>query len=232
MQLSGVRVVGFDLDLTLFDTGPAIAAMLRATSLALGADVDVGRVTASLGPPLEDLLAEQLPRAAAERFAARYRAEYAAHGPRHARLLPGAREALAAVRRGGGRVIVVTGQSERTARAHLAHERLEVAAVVGGVWGPGKAEALRAHGAGTYVGDHPADVAAARAAGARAVAVTTGRHPADELAGADPVLDSLLPFPAWWAAQTAKPPTPVRATPLRSRTVVRPAVTQAHEGET
>jgi phosphoglycolate phosphatase len=41
------------------------------------------------------------------------------------------------------------------------------------------------------VGDTPLDIAAARAAGARAVAVATGPHPVDELQDADAVLENL-----------------------------------------
>ncbi|GAA2520365.1 HAD family hydrolase [Winogradskya humida] len=195
--------VGFDLDLTLFDTRPAIRAVLRSTSAALRFEVDVDRVMRTLGPPLEDLLAEQLPVADARTFAALYRADYAAHGHRYALLLPGVREAIAAVRGGGERVIVVTGQSERTARAHLTHERLEADTVTGSVWGPGKTEVLVSLNATVYIGDHPADIAAARAAGAYAVAVTTGRHGAGELAAADLVLTSLHEFARWWEMRAA-----------------------------
>ncbi len=46
------------------------------------------------------------------------------------------------------------------------------------------------------VGDTPLDIACARAVGATAVAVTTGRFDADALADADLVLDSLVDFDA------------------------------------
>jgi uncharacterized protein len=72
--------------------------------------------------------------------------------------------------------------------------------VVGGLFGVEKGAALRQAGAGVYVGDHPGDVAAARAAGAVAVAVPTGPHDADALtaAGADVVLTDLAAFSAWY----------------------------------
>ena len=44
------------------------------------------------------------------------------------------------------------------------------------------------------IGDTPRDIACARAVGATAVAVATGRHSADELASADVVLESLEAF--------------------------------------
>jgi phosphoglycolate phosphatase len=80
-------------------------------------------------------------------------------------------------------------------------------AVVGWAWGETKTVAMREHGAIVYVGDHPADMAAARAVAAAgdgdvavaAVAVATGDHSAPELveAGADVVLADLTEFPAW-----------------------------------
>lgn len=50
-----------------------------------------------------------------------------------------------------------------------------------------------------YVGDHPADVVAARAGGVFGVMIPSGPGSAEELidAGADVVLPSLENFPAW-----------------------------------
>jgi phosphoglycolate phosphatase len=58
---------------------------------------------------------------------------------------------------------------------------------------------VTAHGVGVYVGDHTADMRAARAAGAVAVGVRTGSHTAADLAdaGAHAVLGELIEFPAW-----------------------------------
>lgn len=69
--------------------------------------------------------------------------------------------------------------------------------MIGWAWAQGKTDALLAHGASAYVGDHPADVAAAKAADAVAIAVTTGSHAVESFAQADVVLDSLLGFPQW-----------------------------------
>ena len=55
------------------------------------------------------------------------------------------------------------------------------------------------------VGDTPRDIACARAGGARCVAVTTGPHGPDDLAGADAVADGLLAAAAvirGWGAQS------------------------------
>ena len=103
------------------------------------------------------------------------------------------RRVVAAVRRIGGRSVVVTAKYEPNAQLCLDHVGLEVDAVVGWRHGPGKAETLVEHGAAIYVGDTPPDMAAARSATAVAVAVTTGPHAADEIAdaGADVVLASL-----------------------------------------
>jgi uncharacterized protein len=67
------------------------------------------------------------------------------------------------------------------------------------MYGEGKASSLRCHGVSVYVGDHQADMAAARAADAVAVGVPTGPYSRAELlaAGADVVLDDLTGFGAW-----------------------------------
>ena len=53
-----------------------------------------------------------------------------------------------------------------------------------------------AHETLVVVGDTPRDIECARAVGATAVAVTTGRHSADDLSAADVVLESLDAFDA------------------------------------
>jgi phosphoglycolate phosphatase len=75
------------------------------------------------------------------------------------------------------------------------------------VHGPEKAAVLTHIGAAAYVGDTPADMAAARQAGAFAVGVPTGSFGAAELtaAGATVVLDSLLRFPSWYAGFRVDP---------------------------
>ncbi len=113
--------------------------------------------------------------------------------------LPGAHEALAAVRAHGGRSIMVTGKFTPNARLHVEALGLDVDEVVGEVWGAGKGAALLEHGASVYVGDHVHDVEGARAAGATSVSVLTGGsdRAALEAAGTDVVLDSLSELPAW-----------------------------------
>ena len=192
-------VVGFDLDMTLIDTRPGIAAVWEALSAETGVPIDAAAAVARLGPPLDEELAvwfaEDQRAAAGDRF----RALYPALAVAPVDVLTGAREAVAAVRRHGGTVVVVTGKYEPNARLHLDHLGLEVDHLVGWLWGAQKAAALVEHGASVYVGDHVGDVEGARAAGALSVGVPTGPVTADELraAGADVVLDDLAAFPAW-----------------------------------
>ena len=192
-------VVGFDLDLTLLDSRAGIAVVMAALSAETGVFIDPGVVTSRLGPPVETELAAWFPAEGVAAAADRYRALYPDLAVAGAPLLPGARDAVAAVHRHGGRVLVVTGKHEPNARLHLEHLGLGVDAVAGGRFGVAKAEVLAAEGAAIYVGDHPADVAAARTAGAVSVAVATGGTAAAQLtaAGADVVLADLTAFPDW-----------------------------------
>ncbi len=173
--------------------------MLRALGAELGVDFPVEEMTAKLGPPLEHLLAPHLPADAIGPAGDRFRALYPDHSIESVPVLPGAHDALAAVRRHRGRIVLVTGKFPQNAERHVAHLGLDVDLVEGWVWGAGKGEALRREGASIYVGDHVHDVEGARAAGALSVSVLTGGCTRAELlaAGTDVVLESLEEFPAW-----------------------------------
>jgi len=208
-------VVGFDLDLTLIDSRPGIAATYRALAARTGVFIDADAAVRRLGPPLELELGFWYPPERVTQMAALFRQIYPEHAVAGSPALPGAAEAFTAVRDRGGKVVVITGKYEPNARLHLDHLGLKAEAVVGWVWAETKTLAMREHGAVVYVGDHPADMAAARAVAAArdgeaegdgdgdvavaAVAVATGDHSATELreAGADVVLTDLTEFPAW-----------------------------------
>jgi phosphoglycolate phosphatase-like HAD superfamily hydrolase len=200
----GPPVVGFDLDMTLIDSRPGILTTLGA--LADEADEPALRapdlLDALLRRNLDLVLADRLPADRAPVLADRFRALYADIGVPGSTLLPGAADAVAQVRVRGGRVVVVTAKFPPNAQRCLDHVGLTVDAVHGWRLGPAKAEALVAEGAGVYVGDTPGDMVAARAAGALAVGVATGPHPAPDLhaAGAQVVLSSLVEFADHWPA--------------------------------
>ena len=191
--------VGFDLDMTLVDSRPGIRAVYDALSAETGVYIDSALAVSRLGPPLEVELAHWFPEDRVPVVADRYRELYPTLGVARCPALPGVHEAVAAVRRFGGRVIVVTGKHGPNAQLHVDHLRIDVDAVFGTVWAADKGPVLSEHGATVYVGDHLGDVAGARAAQAVAVAVATGPCPAQMLqeAGADVVLDDLTAFPAW-----------------------------------
>ncbi len=194
-------VVGFDLDMTLIDTAPGIGAVLRTLGAELGVEFPVEEMTARLGPPLDHMLGEHLAAEAVGPAGDRFRALYPDHAITSVPLLAGAEDAIAAVRRHGGRVLVVTGKYPANAQLHLDHLGLVVDHLEGWVWGVGKADVLRREGATIYVGDHVHDVEGARAAGALSVSVLTGGCTREELleAGTDVVLEGLEEFPAWLA---------------------------------
>lgn len=199
-QESPLFTVGFDLDLTLVDSRPGIRAAYETLVAATGARIDIDLVVSRLGPPLVHELRNWFPEERVAEAAEIYLAAYPERGIAPSPALPGAREAVAAVRELGGRAIVVTAKHERNARLHLEHLGIEPDRLIGDLWAEGKAVALREHRASVYVGDHLGDVRGARAAGALSVAVPTGPYGAAELreAGADVVLaGGLTDFPAW-----------------------------------
>jgi phosphoglycolate phosphatase len=202
---SRLLTVGFDLDMTLIDSRPGIHAAFTALSERTGTYIDADLAITRLGPPLAQELAHWFPAEEVEAVADQYRAMYPTFAVAASLAMPGAREAIAAVREAGGRTVVVTAKYEPNAKLHLAHLGMEPDAVVGDLWAEQKAQALREYGAGVYVGDHVGDVRGARSAGALSVAVATGPCDPEELrtAGADVVLDDLSAFPEWLAAYTA-----------------------------
>lgn len=190
--------VGFDLDMTLVDSRPGIAATYRALTERTGVPVDADAAVSRLGPPLRTEIARWFPPDQVEAAVDVYRELYPAYAITPTVPLPGAVAALAAVRDRGGRVLVVTSKIGRLARLHLDHLGLAVDELAGDLFAEEKATALRAHGATHYVGDHVADMVAASAAGVPGIAVATGPCTADELraAGAAVVLADLTGFPA------------------------------------
>ena len=198
-------VVGFDLDMTLIDSRPGIGAVYDALSAETGVRIDSALVTSRLGPPLSVELANWFPPDDVPAMVSRYRTLYPSIAITPSAALPGAAEALAAVHALGGSTVVVTSKFAPNAQLHVDHLGLAVDDLVGDVYAAGKGPALAERGALVYVGDHTADIAAARAAGNAvagpagvvAVAVASGPFDADALraAGADVVLGDLTGFP-------------------------------------
>jgi uncharacterized protein len=189
-------VVGFDLDMTLIDSRPGIAATWAELARRTGVPIDVEAVVSRLGPPLEVELANWFSTEEVAARAGEFRALYPDFAVVGTSLLPGARAAVDAVHLHGGRVVVVTAKYEPNARLHLDHLGLPVDELVGWRWGPAKGAALAERGATIYVGDHESDMVGAKAADAFAVGVATGPASAAALtaAGADLVLASLDDF--------------------------------------
>jgi len=193
--------VGFDLDMTLIDSRRAIMASFAGVAADTGVPIDPAAVDRRLGIRLEDELAYWFPADQVPPAVRLYREHYLRLAGPLTSVLPGAREALAAVRAAGARAVVITAKYEVTARLSLDGVGLAADEIFADVHGPQKAAVLAGLGAGVYVGDTPADMAAAVQAGARAVGVTTGSFTDRDLsaAGADLVLASLADFPALYA---------------------------------
>lgn len=192
--------MGFDLDMTLIDTVPGFGATLDALGVELGVAFPIEDLTSKLGPPLDQTLSEFLPSESIASAIDRFRALYPAHAIAPTLAFPGTHESLAAVRRHGGRILLVTGKFTPNAVLHVEALGLDVDHVEGQVWGTGKGDVLRAEGASIYVGDHTHDVEGALAAGILSVSVLTGGCTREELleAGTHVVLNDLTEFPAWF----------------------------------
>jgi len=202
------RVILFDLDGTLIDSGPIILASMRHASVTvLGREPDEERVRAAIGGPgliaqMRDLDPDRV-----DELVEVYRAH---NEPLHATLQPfdGILELLPELRRRGHQLGIVT--AKRLATVQLAFDRIPLLAettdVVIGAEDTERhkpdpdpvLEALRRLGArpeeAVYVGDSPFDIRAGKAAGAYAIAVGWGGiHPDERLLGEGP--DALVQRP-------------------------------------
>jgi phosphoglycolate phosphatase len=194
--------VGFDLDLTLIDSRPAIMAAFSALAGESGVSIDLAAVDTRMGIKLEDELAYWFPPERIPAAAETYRRHYVRLAEHMTSALPGAREALQAVRAAGERVVIITAKHPVSVPSSLRTAGLAADELFTHVHGPEKAAVLRQLRAAAYVGDTPADMAAAAEAGVLAVGVTTGSFDARKLsaAGAGVVLESLGDFPLWYEA--------------------------------
>jgi phosphoglycolate phosphatase len=192
--------VGFDLDMTLIDSRSAILASFARLGRDTATAIDPDAVDGRLGIKLEDELAFWYPSDQRAAAATIYRQHYVRLAAQLTTALPGAYEALAAVRAAGERVVIVTAKHAISVEPSLKAVGITADEVFTFVHGPEKAAVLSRISAAAYVGDSPPDMAAAVQAGVRAVGVTTGSFSADDLsrAGADVVLGSLAGFPAWY----------------------------------
>jgi phosphoglycolate phosphatase len=197
------RAFLLDLDGTLIDSRPGIAASCEAALLALGHTPDPAfDVTPLIGPPLPQVIARLLARYGDDRVDAgmmAYRAHYGAIGLHMATVYPGIAAALRTVSE-QARCLVVTAKRNDFAARIVAS--LEFAGTISGVYGTEpdgsmddkarliaavlRNECLDPH-ATTMVGDRSHDMVGARANGLCAIGVLWGYGSRDELvaAGAD-----------------------------------------------
>jgi phosphoglycolate phosphatase len=192
--------VGFDLDMTLIDSRPAILASFAGLARDTGTAIDLAAVDSRLGLKLEDELVFWYPPDERAAAADGYRRHYVQLAAQLTTALPGALEAIAAVRAAGQRAVIITAKHPISVEPSLQATGITADEVYTFVHGPEKAVVLRRLAAAVYIGDSPPDMAAAVDAGAHAVGVATGSFSRDDLAaaGADVVLGSLTGFPAWY----------------------------------
>lgn len=96
--MGGSGPVGFDLDMTLINSRPAILASFAEVSRETGTAIDLDAVDRRLGVKLDDELAFWFPPDRVAAAAGIYRRHYLRLAEGMTTVLPGAHEALAAVR--------------------------------------------------------------------------------------------------------------------------------------
>jgi pyrophosphatase PpaX len=201
----------FDLDGTLVDTVPFILEAVRHAFGEYGSCPTDAEWIAGIGTPLRAQLASFARRPEdVEPLFERYRSYWLARHDERTRAFPGAVETVAALSRAGHPIGVVTAKIEQGAYRTLRHTGLleHVQAVVGADScanskphpEPVLLALSRLQGSparSILIGDSPHDVAAAKAAGARAAGALWGASSREPLlaAGADFLLDDVRGVP-------------------------------------
>jgi phosphoglycolate phosphatase len=197
------RVVGFDLDMTLIDSRPQTMAAFAALAAQTGVPIDLAEVDRRLGLKLEAEIAFWYPLEEQEEAVAAYRRHYIV-AAKDTVALPGAAQALKAVRDNGDTAVIITAKHPVSVGPSLAAAGLAGSAdeVYAHVHGDEKAAVLRKLSAWAYAGDSPPDVKAAKDAQAMAIGVATGSFTEQDLyqAGAGTVLASMTEFAPWYRA--------------------------------
>jgi pyrophosphatase PpaX len=195
------RVVLFDLDGTLIDSGPIIVASMRHASVTvLGLEPDEERVRAAIGGPGLIAQMRELDPDRVDELVSVYRAH---NEPLHATLemFAGVPDLLSELSRAGHRLGIVT--AKRLATVQLAFDQFplldDLTEVLVGAEDTTRhkpdpdpvLEALLRFGASpeeaVYVGDSPFDIRAGNAAGVTTIAVGWGGiHPDERLLAAEP----------------------------------------------
>ncbi len=204
--MASVSTVLLDLDGTLSDSRPGIAASFRFTLGEMGHDPEAaGDLTWAVGPPIAVSIQRLLSLYGddrVDRAVEIYRARYSAVGLYDCSVFPGVLDMLVGLRDAGVAMFVAT--SKRRDFADRVIEHLNLRGFVGGVYGalPGggldEKQELLAHimtveslpaGGSVMVGDRLHDIHAAKANGLRSIGVLWGYGGTEELsaAGADAV---------------------------------------------
>ncbi|WP_257167775.1 HAD hydrolase-like protein [Bradyrhizobium sp. SRS-191] len=207
--MSQLHSVLLDLDGTLIDSRPSIAASALAALRSLGhAPDETLDFTGFIGPPLQDMMHVLLRAHGDDRVdeaVLAYRQHYGDVGLFDCALYPGIRDELHEMHRAGLRIYLATSKRELFARRILEH--LDLASYFQAIHGSvpsgeldHKPELLAhilmerniAAQHGVMVGDRRHDVAGAHAVGMRSLGVLWGYGGRDELetAGADRLVDN------------------------------------------
>ncbi|MGJ4911353.1 HAD hydrolase-like protein [Bradyrhizobium sp. HKCCYLS2033] len=207
--MSPVHSVLLDLDGTLIDSRPGIAASALAAMRSLGhAPDDTLDVTAVIGPPLQDMLRVLLQAhgdGRVDEAVVAYREHYGEIGLFGSTLYPGIREALQAMHDAGLRIYLATSKRELFARRILEH--LDLISYFQAIYGSVPSGALDhkpellahilterniAARDSLMVGDRRHDIAGAHAVKMRSLGALWGYGSRDELetAGADRLVEN------------------------------------------
>src|ERR1039457_6312978 len=100
--------VGFDLDMTLINSRSAILASFAGVARDTATDIDLETVDRRLGIKLDEELAFWVPPGQTAAARETYRRPSLGLAEKLTTVLPGAREARAAVRSAGQRVVIIT----------------------------------------------------------------------------------------------------------------------------
>ena len=190
-----MKTIGFDFDMTLVNSDLGLLATL-AEMFPKRVEMSNTQILSLIsGLPIREILLKFSDLESLDKNLETFFALYPTFGPPNSVLMPGALQALEAVKSAGLRSVIISAKSSENLDLMMKHFGMKNYPRYGDCFGIKKSEAILDCGAILYIGDQESDVDAAHESRIQAIRLIGSKS--DIHSRADWTLPSLEFFPAW-----------------------------------